>query len=140
VTDLVIGHERLRGRLPSLLGVALVVLTLTACSGQGFRGLTLDNRSGVVVDVTFVAPTGAEVVVLRQFDTGKVTSIGGFPGTTDAGDPCTVLTLIARDQQHREVARHEGKICLDDRWIIVRSEQSPAPPSSARSTPRFELA
>jgi hypothetical protein len=111
-----------RTRLTSclLIGVSL----LGGCSEQGFRGLWLENRTGVTVTVY---ANGSPIA--GALGPGQAVPIGGFPGVSDSGDTCAVLTLTALDQQRHEVARREGKVCLDDKWVITASSppRSPAP-------------
>jgi hypothetical protein len=90
-----------------------VVLTLAGCSGST-RGFTFENQSDVTVSIVHRTPQG-EAVVVTDIGPDDAAFLHGWPGAT-----CGDMTLIARGPDGSEVARREGRTCLDDTWRITR--------------------
>jgi hypothetical protein len=93
---------------------------------MGYHGFEFDNRLDVHVRIGLLGANGVDSPV-TDLDPGKEHSVPGFPGLTSDGNPCRVMTLIARDDQGTEVARHEGEICLDGHWAIGGPPDTPSP-------------
>jgi hypothetical protein len=101
-----------------LLAVLVLATALAACSHADARGFTFDNQSDVPVSIVNATPQG-EVVAVTSIAPGQGAFIHGWPGAT-----CGDMTLIARGPDGSEVARREGRTCLDDTWHIARPSPS----------------
>lgn len=89
-----------------------VVLTLAGCSGST-RGFTFENQSDVTVSVVDATAQG-EAIVVTSIAPEEFAFLHGWPGAT-----CRDMTLIAHGPDGSEVARREGRTCLDDTWRIT---------------------
>lgn len=100
-----------------LIAVLVLAIALAACS-HAARGFTFDNQSDVTVSIVYATPQG-EVVAVTSLAPENLAVLLGWPGAT-----CGDMTLIARGPDGSEVARREGRTCLDDTWHIARPSPS----------------
>ncbi len=112
-------HRPLVRLLVGISALGVIGSVAMGCgSEQGYHGFNFRNQTSVRVRVVQVLANGTEIGLVSAIDPGKSISVAGYPGLTPTGDPCTVLTLLARDEQMAEVARFASRICMDQEWVI----------------------
>jgi hypothetical protein len=116
-----------RSRARGIAALFLVSVSLGGCSRWDYHGVNFVNQTGVAVSVRQILANGTQSGVVTRLDPGQSFSVLGFPGLTSSGDRCRVMTLIAVDDQLVEVARREGRICMDDEWLIGARPTQPSP-------------
>jgi hypothetical protein len=68
---------------------------------------------------TTVARPGDQSLVIPSSSLGRTSEI--------AENGCTVVDLVAFDENENEVARHPPPLCVDDVWVIEDPEASSSP-------------
>src|SRR3954447_7599696 len=98
--------------------LAACLLLFASCADFAWRGYKIDNQTTVAINVTSTM-NGKETVLVSDIQPGLYQPITGYPG-----HQCVQMLLIARDTAGDEVDRRDGEVCLDQTWIVKRTEGS----------------
>lgn len=103
--------------------VVLTVLSLlvAACSiSEGNRAVRFENRTSVPIVIVHFAADGTEVVLSSKIGPGQV----GSHDWAAAGGCLPAGSVVARNLDGQQVARHAQPMCALETWI-VRADGAP---------------
>ena len=112
-----------------LLAVALLLVGsgVAACDPYLGAGFTVENHTDLELHFEVKLDTGPYTVVALAPPHEDYVIIGA---SLFDGEQCLETGVVAYAPDGHEVARLDGPICFDDRWVIGADESASPPPSN----------